>query len=126
MLKAWMQFLYPGHRKNPRALRIPLETPLRFRRMSENSWSHGIAANISCSGVLLRSDQNIDVQTAIQMMYMLPVTSEATSGLSVFCKGEVVRAATPPSGRGKFHCGVKILDYYPGTRWIPDLRRIVP
>ncbi len=125
MLKSWTQFLRAGHRETVRGLRIPLETPLRFRRLEEKSWSCGIAVNISSSGVLLHSDKNMDVQTAVQMIYMLPITIADKNGIVVLSKGEVVRAKTPPGRGGKLHFAVKIVDYYPGTQWKPHLRRIV-
>ena len=121
MLKSWTQFLHAGHRKTPRAIRIALKTPLRFRQVGENSWSSGMATNISSTGVLLHADRNMDVQAAIQMKYLLPVTIAGENGITVFCKGEIVRAETPPNGRGEFHFAVKIVDFYPGTQWKPDL-----
>ena len=67
----------------------------------------------------------MDVQTAVHMVYMLPVTIAGKNGLSVFCRGEIVRAGTVPCRDGKFQFAVEIVDYCPGTQWKPDLRRIV-
>jgi len=125
VLKSWTQFLHAGHRKTPRAIRIALKTPLRFRQVGENSWSSGMATNISSTGVLLHADRNMDVQTAIQMKYLLPITIAGKNGITVFCKGEIIRSGSSPDGDGKFHFAVKIVDFYPGTQWKPDLRRIV-
>jgi hypothetical protein len=121
VLESWTQFLHAGHRKTPRALRITLKTPLRFRQVGEKSWSSGIATNISSTGVLLHADRNMDVQTAIQMKYLLPVTIAGENGITVFCRGEIVRTEAPTNGGDEFQFAVKIVDFYPGTQWKPDL-----
>src|SRR5579859_4002287 len=109
-----MQFLHAGHRETPRALRIPLQTPLRFRQSGRPEWSQGIAVNISSSGVLLRAELLMEVQTRVQMTYLLPVTIAGRNGITILCKGEIIRTITPAASHSKPQFAVKILEYCPG------------
>src|SRR3954464_6269301 len=46
-----------------RAFRFPLHVPLHYRRVGEQHWHEGTVENISCSGVLLRAEDFLQVHT---------------------------------------------------------------
>lgn len=125
LLKSLTLFFASKRPKIARALRIPLETPLRFRRVGQVDWCQGIAVNISSSGVLVRADRLSEIHKILQMTYVLPITIAGRKGIAILFKGEIVRGVKSPSQGGSFHFAVKILDCYPGTQWMADLRHIV-
>ena len=114
-MKTRRQPVGPRYGDTRRWERISIEMPLRFRHPGQTVWCEGIAANISSSGVLFRSDQVVEVHAAVHMSYSLPATIEGRTGLPVGCKGEVVRVETPTTRYGAFLFAVKILEYYPAA-----------
>ena len=75
-----------------RAPRFALDVPLRYRPIGATAWQEGRTENISRSGVLFLADRVMEVDTRIEMTFVLPVT-----GLSgqVVCRGRVVRIVQP-------------------------------
>lgn len=75
-----------------RAPRFALDVPLRYRPIGATAWQEGRTENISRSGVLFVADHVMEVDTRIEMTFVLPVT-----GLSpkVVCRGRVVRIVQP-------------------------------
>ena len=125
MQKSWGEPIRAGYSENRRWERLSIEIPSRFRQPGQTVWREGITANISSGGVLLIADRLMEVRAPIHMSYVLPATIAGMRGLAVGCKGEIVRVKAPTTRDGTFLFAVKILDYYPGMQWKPDLRRIV-
>jgi hypothetical protein len=75
-----------------RARRFALDLSLRYRPIGATAWQEGRTENISRSGVLFLADHVMEVDTRIEMTFVLPVT-----GLSgqVVCRGSVVRIVQP-------------------------------
>ena len=75
-----------------RARRFALDVSLRYRPIGATAWQEGRTENISRSGVLFLADHVMEVDTRIEMSFVLPVT-----GLSgqVVCRGRVVRIVQP-------------------------------
>ncbi|HLH06410.1 MAG TPA: PilZ domain-containing protein [Terriglobales bacterium] len=87
----------PFHVTGPthaRAKRFTVRTPIRFRSNRESEWRVGITENISCTGVLFRSDDALQPRTQITMRFTVP--SQISGGLpvEVICDALVVREAT--------------------------------
>jgi hypothetical protein len=74
---------------NVRAYRYPLQLPLRYRSIGDQTWSTGTTTNISRSGVLFRGEKPIDIETEIEMDIVL---SAMSAGADVVCRARVVRA----------------------------------
>lgn len=77
-----------------RANRFPLELPVRFRPVGTADWRDGKTENVSASGVLLHVRDPPRVDTTVEFMLTLDVSSPAMCG-EVAGRGRVVRVAAP-------------------------------
>ena len=77
-----------------RAHRYPLELPLRYRSLGDQSWSTGTTANISRSGVLFQGEKPLGIDTEIEIGITLPSNG---SSADIVGRGRVVRAETAMS-----------------------------
>lgn len=75
-----------------RALRYALHLPLRYRPVGAARWREGRIENISRSGVLFWTDQPLEVDTRLEMSFMLPPIDTAPS---IVCRGRIVRTVLP-------------------------------
>ena len=78
-----------------RARRFELHLPLRYRTVGAARWREGRIENISRSGVLFWTDEPLEVDTPLEMSFMLPVMDTAPW---VVCRGRIVRTV-PPQGQ---------------------------
>jgi hypothetical protein len=83
-----------------RARRFALHLPLRYRLLGAAEWRQGRMENISRSGVLFWTDQLLDVDTPLEMSFVLPLIHTHPE---VLCRGRIVRTVLPegeqrPSG----------------------------
>jgi hypothetical protein len=85
--------------------------PLRFHLSGHTAWLQGFAVNISSGGILFRANQALNVHSPIQFNYDLPDTVPGGRGLTVNCKGEILRAEAPKAGDEDFAFAVKVLEY---------------
>ena len=77
--------------RSTRAPRFPLRIALRYRPAGEADWREARSENISRSGVLFRTDQSPEMQTAIEMMLSLHGEIGEDVYGTVICRGRVVR-----------------------------------
>jgi len=77
----------------PRAQRFPIKTAIRYREQGSSRWYEGNTLNISQSGVLFGTRQAPAPNTAVEMMFLLPLESRQNCGGQVICQGVVVRTA---------------------------------
>ena len=94
----------------PRARRYGIGTSIRYRIGGGNVWREGTMQNISISGVLLCTDQPLEIDTAIEMRFVLPV--ELLNGecaAEVLCRGIVVRSASAESPENTAEVAAKIV-----------------
>ena len=75
-----------------RARRFALSFSLRYRSVGAGQWREGRIENISRSGVLFRTDHPLEVDTRLEMRFMLPLIDAAPA---VVCRGRIVRAVLP-------------------------------
>lgn len=83
----------------PRARRYGLGTSIRYRVGGENVWREGMIENISVSGVLLIAHKALDVNTSIEMRFVLPVMLKDESAAELLYRGVIVRSF-PAQGSG--------------------------
>ena len=76
----------------PRARRYEIATSIHYHVGGASIWREGILENISVSGVLLRTDQPVEVNTQIEMRFVLPVELIGERAAEVICRGIVVRS----------------------------------
>ena len=61
----------------PRARRIKMDAPLRYRVKNLGTWNEGTIENLSQSGVLIAGQQRFPENTLVEMVFEMP---EAISG----------------------------------------------
>jgi hypothetical protein len=74
-----------------RARRYGIATSVRYLAGGTNVWREGTLENISVSGVLLCTEQPMEVNAPIEMRFVLPVELIGESAAEVICRGVVVR-----------------------------------
>lgn len=97
----------------PRAERFACECLLSFRPMGQLDWAQGMTVNISPSGILFRSNLQVEVNKILQLMYALPSQVPGKSGDVVSCKGKIVRTSPPTENDRQTQMGAMIMDYQP-------------
>lgn len=95
-----------------RAQRFAIQVPIRYRAgAGPIDWYEGTMENISCSGVLFRTESVLEPNTAIEMRFVLPAEISGEAAAEVICLGVIIRRA-PASGANPMPAlGAKILDY---------------
>jgi hypothetical protein len=76
----------------PRARRLKLDIPLRYRVNKTSTWYEGIIENISQSGVLFNGPQPLPVNALIEMVFEMPEEISGQKNSNVVCQGRVMRA----------------------------------
>jgi PilZ domain len=80
----------------PRARRLKLDIPLRYRVNKTSTWHEGIIANISQSGVLFNGPQQLPVNALIEMVFEMPEEISGQKNSNVVCQGRVMRGTDAP------------------------------
>jgi len=96
----------------PRARRLKLDIPLRYRVNRASTWYEGIIENISQSGVLFNGPQQLPVNALIEMVFEMPEEISGQKNSNVVCQGRVMRAKEPiESEEGNMTLAASIVDY---------------
>jgi hypothetical protein len=94
----------------PRARRVPLAVPLRYRAKNSSTWYAGKIENISQSGVLLHGEHPFPANTLVEMVFEMPEEISGQKDANVLCQGRVIRL--PESKKtDKLTLAATILDY---------------
>jgi hypothetical protein len=75
----------------PRARRLKLDTPVRYRVKNLGSWYEGTIANLSQSGVLLQGPQRFPDNTLVEMVFEMPEEISGQRNSTVLCQGRITR-----------------------------------
>jgi hypothetical protein len=75
----------------PRARRLKLDTPVRYRVKNLGSWYEGTIANLSHSGVLLEGPQRFPDNTLVEMVFEMPEEISGQKNSTVLCQGRITR-----------------------------------
>jgi len=75
----------------PRARRLKLETPVRYRVKNLGSWYAGTTENLSQSGVLFNGTKALPQNTLVEMRFEMPEEISGQRHSSVLCQGRIVR-----------------------------------
>jgi hypothetical protein len=81
-----------------RAPRFRLDLTVRYRAVGDDEWRQAKTGNISSTGVLLRSDGVMPLDTRLELRVALSVNEPAARGGEVSCVGRVVRLVGEPEG----------------------------
>lgn len=80
---------------------------LRYRPAGQGEWKQGAVENISRSGVLFRAQEEVAVQTAVDIAIVLENAKDSVPP-EVVCWAEIVRSA---GQKGQPVLAAKIVDY---------------
>jgi hypothetical protein len=97
----------------PRARRLKLDIPLRYRVKNQSTWTEGTIQNISQSGVLFQGVTELQVNALVEMVFEMPEEISGQKNSNVLCQGRIIRskearAADDADGVG---LAASILDY---------------
>lgn len=95
----------------PRARRIKLEAPVRFRVKNLGTWSEGVIRNLSQSGVLLRGPQRFPENTLVEMVFEMPEEISGQKNSKVLCQGRITRMKESARESETHEFAASILDY---------------
>jgi PilZ domain len=95
----------------PRARRLKLQTPVRYRVKNLGSWYEGIIENLSQSGVLFQGPQHLPDNTIVEMMFEMPEEISGQKNSMVVCQGRIIRAKQAPKLAESVGLAASILDY---------------
>ena len=94
----------------PRARRIKLQTPVRYRVKNLGTWYEGVIENLSQSGVLVRGAQQFPDNTLVEMVFEMPEEISGQKNSSVLCQARLIRSKESSQPDVK-DMAVSILDY---------------
>jgi len=99
----------------PRARRIKLDAPVRYRVKNLGTWSEGTIQNLSQSGVLLLGPQKFPENTLVEMVFEMPEEISGQKNSKVLCQGRITRMKNPQDKdkdkAEKHEFAASILDY---------------
>ncbi len=94
-----------------RAPRFTIHAPLHYRPSGGAVWHKGRTENISRSGMLFRVAQLMEVDTPIEMTFVLPVEVGGEAGTEVVCQGQIIRKVLPSAPDVAAILAARISDY---------------
>lgn len=96
----------------PRARRIKMDAPVRYRVKNLGTWSEGTIQNLSQSGVLLHGTQRFPENTLVEMVFEMPEEISGQKNSKVLCQGRITRMKAEHKKEEPQHeFAASILDY---------------
>jgi hypothetical protein len=75
----------------PRARRLALQAPVRYRPKGLGTWHEGKVENLSQSGVLFVGPQQLPQNTLVEMVFEMPEEISGQKNSTVLCQGRIIR-----------------------------------
>ncbi len=96
----------------PRARRVKLTGPVRYRGKNLSTWYEGSIQNISQSGVMFHGPQQLPVNALIEMIFEMPEEISGQKNSNVLCQGRLIRVKDAVDNtEDAFGLAASILDY---------------
>ncbi len=96
----------------PRARRLRLNLPIRYRGKNLSTWYEGMIQNISQSGVLFHGPQQLPANALVEMIFEMPEEISGQKNRSVLCQGRLIRIKDAVDNvEDAFGLVASILDY---------------
>jgi PilZ domain len=95
----------------PRARRLKLNLPVRYRVKSLSTWNEGIIDNISQSGVLLHGSEPLPVNALVEMVFEMPEEISGQKNSNVLCQARIIRSKEAQDTAEGAGLAASILDY---------------
>jgi len=95
----------------PRARRLKLNLPVRYRVKNLSTWSEGTIRNISQSGVLFHGTAQLPVNALVEMVFEMPEEISGQKNSNVLCQARVTRSKEARAADESSGLAASILDY---------------
>jgi len=96
----------------PRARRLKLNSPVRYRGKNLSTWYEGTIQNISQSGVMFFGPQQLPANALVEMIFEMPEEISGQKNSSVLCQGRLIRVKDAvENSADAFGLAASILDY---------------
>ena len=95
----------------PRARRLKLNTPVRYRGKEMGAWVNGRIENLSQSGVFLHGPQQLPSNSLVEMVFEMPEEISGQKNSSVLCQGRITRTKQGHDSDEVVELAASILDY---------------
>jgi PilZ domain-containing protein len=96
----------------PRARRLRLNIPVRYRGRNLSTWYEGMIQNISQSGVLLHGPQELPANALVELIFEMPELISGQKNSNVLCQGRLIRIKDAADNvEDAFALAASILDY---------------
>ncbi len=96
----------------PRARRLKLNLPIRYRGKGLSTWYEGLIQNISQSGVMFHGPQQLPANALVEMIFEMPEEISGQKNSSVLCQGRLIRVKDAiENTEDAFGLAASILDY---------------
>lgn len=95
----------------PRARRLKLDSPVRYRVKNLVGWYAGTTENLSQSGVLFHGAKSLPQNTLVEMRFEMPEEISGQKNSMVLCQGRIVRLKSKATSEEEVVLAAYILDY---------------
>ena len=95
----------------PRARRLKLDTPVRYRVKNLGTWAEGVIENISQSGVLFQGSEQLPVNALVEMVFEMPEEISGQKNSNVLCQARIIRSKDAKDSATGVGLAAAILDY---------------
>lgn len=96
----------------PRARRLKLNLPIRYRGKNLSTWYEGTIQNISQSGVMFFGPQQLPANALVEMIFEMPEEISGQKNSNVLCQGRLIRVKDAVENtEDAFGLAASILDY---------------
>ncbi len=96
----------------PRARRLKVTLPVRYRGKNLSTWYEGTVENISQSGLMFVGPQELPQNALIEMIFEMPEEISGQRNSNVLCQGRVIRVKDAlDNTEDCFGLAATILDY---------------
>lgn len=95
----------------PRARRLKLNSPVRYRVKNLGTWFEGTIDNLSQSGVLFHGSEALPDNTLVEMVFEMPEEISGQKNSNVLCQGRIIRTREAKDTDAGSGLAASILDY---------------
>ena len=96
----------------PRARRLKLNSPIRYRGKNLSTWYEGVMQNISQSGVMFHGPQQLPANALVDLIFEMPEEISGQKNSNVLCQGRLIRVKDAVDNtEDAFGLAASILDY---------------
>jgi hypothetical protein len=95
----------------PRARRLKLHLPIRYRVKNLSNWYEGMVQNLSQTGVMFHGPQQMPVNALVEMVFEMPEEISGQKNSNVLCQGRLIRSREAHDSTEGFGLAASILDY---------------